>query len=145
MLLFSPIPFLHTVTYFGRILVVYWSKSVIILVPLRNLTKLTFNQKICDLSTKKYTKFWLQKYGLENQNYSGRKSVILASQKLFLFSPSHITYIKKEKKEGESKKLRMKNQNFKLRTKIVIFLIFVRFPTKVGFNQNVKLFFGPNS
>ena len=135
----------YTVTYFGRILVVYWSKSVIILVHLRNLTKLTFNQKIFDLSTKKTAIFFLQKYGFENQNYSGWKSVIFVPLELFLFSPSHITYIKEEKKEGESKKLRMEDQNVHYGQKIVIFLIFVRFPTKVGFNQNVKLFFGPNS
>ena len=53
----------------------------------------------------------MQKYGFENQNYSGWKSVIFVPLELFLFSPSHITYIKEEKKEGESKKLRMENQN----------------------------------
>ena len=43
----------HTVNYFGRILVVFWSISVKILVHLRNLTKVIFNQNIFDLSRKK--------------------------------------------------------------------------------------------
>ena len=100
----------HTVTYSGQILVVFWTKSVKILVCLRNLTKVIFNQKIFDLSTKKITNVWLQKYGFQNQNYSGWKSVIFVALELFWFSPSHITYIKEEKKEGESEKLRMKTR-----------------------------------